>query len=59
MHLMPIYHSEEKKTGVNHNIVKIGRQLLKFQKILNVQIRIRSPPILILCGNKITLIMHN
>ena len=38
---------KRKKCGVNHDIVKIGQQMLKFQKILKFEIRILSSPIFI------------
>lgn len=42
----------EKKGGVNHDIEKIGKQMLKFQSEFNVQIRILSSTIFYLVLNQ-------
>ena len=34
---MSIKHAKEKKRGVNHEIVNISQQMLKFQREQNVQ----------------------
>ena len=44
---MSILHSKEKKGRLNHEIVKIGQQMLKFQEKSYVQIHILSSPIFI------------
>ena len=59
MHHMSIWHSKEKKSAVNHKIVKIGQQMWIFERELNVETRtFLKIFIFSVLSIKITLSMH-